>query len=136
MGRPWWHDSYWEKDNKPQKSLHLPSRKVLIWVGLAVTSLLLAMSRTGFQPFILIWFVDFVQYCCRILSYAIFIRVILSWFGINRYNIFIRILDDVTEPILVPLRRIVPTIGMFDITPLIAIGILFAIPIIVSFLLG
>jgi YggT family protein len=136
MGRPWWHDSYWEKDRKPQRSLRLPRRKVLIWIGLAVLSLLLSMSRTGFQPFILLWFVGFVQYFCRILSYTIFARVILSWFGISRYNIFILILDDITEPVLAPLRRIVPTIGIFDLTPLLAIVILFTIPIIITLLLG
>ncbi len=136
MGRPWWHDSYWEKDQKPQRSPRLPRRKVLVWIGLVVLSLLLAMSRAGFQPFIIVWLVGFVQYFCRILSYTIFARVILSWFGISRYNIFIVILDDVTEPILAPLRRIVPMLGVFDITPLIAIGILYAIPIIIIFLAG
>ena len=134
MGRPWWHDSYWEKDRKPQRSPRLPRRKVLVWIGLAVLSLLLAMSRTGFQPLIIVWLVSFVQYFCRILSYAVFARVILSWFGISRYNIFIVILDDVTEPILAPLRRIVPMLGVFDITPLIAIGILYFIPIIITLL--
>ena len=136
MGRPWWHDSYWEKDRKPQRSPRLPRRKVLVWIGLVVLSLLLAMSRTGFQPLIIVWLVGFVQYFCRILSYTIFARVILSWFGISRYNIFIVILDDVTEPILAPLRRIVPMLGVFDITPLIAIGILYAIPIIIILLTG
>ena len=92
------------------------------------------MSRTGFQPLIIVWLVGFVQYFCRILSYAVFARVILSWFGISRYNIFIVILDDVTEPILAPLRRIVPLLGVFDITPLIAIGILYVIPIIITLL--
>jgi YggT family protein len=136
MGRPWWHDNYWEKDRKPQRSPRLPRRKALVWIGLVVLSLLLAMSRTSFQPFIVVWLVGFVQYFCRILSYAVFARVILSWFGINRYNIFIVILDDVTEPILAPLRRIVPMLGVFDITPLIAIGILYAIPIIIILITG
>ncbi len=136
MGRPWWHDSYWEKDRKPQRSPRLPRRKGLIWIGLIVLSLLLAMSRTGFQPFMIVWLVGFVQYFCRILSYAIFARIILSWFGISRYNIFIVMLDDVTEPILAPLRRIVPMLGVFDITPLIAIGILYAIPIIIILIAG
>lgn len=132
MGRPWWHDSYWEKDRKPQRSPRLPRRKALVWIGLVVLSLLLAMSRTGFQPFIIVWLVGFVYHFCRVLSYLVFARVILSWFGISRYNIFIVILNDVTEPILSPLRRVVPMLGVFDITPLIAMGILYIIPIIVT----
>lgn len=136
MGRPWWHDSYWEKNQKPQRSPRLPRRQTLVWIGIVVLSLLLAMGRTGFQPFLIVWFVSFVQYFCRILSYAVFARIILSWFGISRYNIFILVLDDITEPILAPLRRIVPMLGVFDITPLIAIGILYAIPIIIILLAG
>jgi len=34
------------------------------------------------------------------------------------------VLDQITEPILSPLRRIVPRIGMIDITPLVAIILL------------
>ena len=134
MGRPWWNDSYWEKGRKPQNSPRLPRRQVLVWICVAVLSLLLAMSSTGFQPFISVWFVGFVQYFCRILSYAVFARIVLSWFGISKYNIFIILLNDVTEPILAPLRRVVPMLGVFDITPVVAIGILYVIPIIIILL--
>ncbi|MFC2032316.1 YggT family protein [Chloroflexota bacterium] len=136
MGRPWWYDSYWKKDKKPQRKPNLPRRQTLVWIGLVVLSLLLAMSRTGFHPFIIVWLVGFVQYFCRILSYAVFARIILSWFGIRRYNIIIVLLDDVTEPILAPLRRIVPMLGVLDITPLIAMGILWVFPIIIILLLS
>jgi YggT family protein len=33
-------------------------------------------------------------------------------------------LNDITEPILAPLRRVVPQLGMVDITPMIAILVL------------
>jgi len=33
----------------------------------------------------------------------------------------IRLLDDITEPILGPLRRVLPTLGMIDISPIVAI---------------
>ena len=77
----------------------------------------------------------FVQYFCRILAFTIFIRVLLSWFIVSRYNPAIIILDDLTEPILSPLRRTVPRFGIFDITPLVAIGILYFIPAIFGRLL-
>ena len=35
-----------------------------------------------------------------------------------------RILIEVTEPILAPLRRVIPLIGMLDITPMVAIFLL------------
>jgi YggT family protein len=39
-------------------------------------------------------------------------------------NPLIEMLDQITEPILSPLRRIVPRMGMIDITPLVAIILL------------
>ncbi|MFC1965313.1 YggT family protein, partial [Chloroflexota bacterium] len=136
MGRPWWYDSYWEKGKKPQRKSNLPRRQTLVWIGLVVLSLLLGATMTGFQPSVIVWLIGFVYYFCRILSYVVFVRVLLSWFNVRRQNIFIVLLDDITEPILSPLRRVVPRLGVFDITPLIAMGILYIIPIIITRLLG
>jgi YggT family protein len=59
-----------------------------------------------------------------VLTGAIFIRVLLSWFPIDPRNPLVTLLYDITEPILEPLRRVVPRLGMIDITPLIAIIII------------
>ena len=55
------------------------------------------------------------------LTAAIFFRALLSWFPIDPRNPLVTVLYDVTEPILDPLRRVIPRIGMIDITPLVAI---------------
>jgi YggT family protein len=60
----------------------------------------------------------------QLLSLAIFLRAILSWFSLDPRNPLIQVLDQITEPILSPLRRVVPRIGMIDITPLVAIILL------------
>jgi len=52
------------------------------------------------------------------------VRAILSWFAMDPRNPLIEVLDQITEPILAPLRRIVPRLGMIDITPLVAIILL------------
>ena len=54
----------------------------------------------------------------------IFLRAIVSWFPISPRNSLVIFLHQVTEPILAPLRRIIPTIGMMDITPMVAIILL------------
>ncbi|MFC2022263.1 YggT family protein [Chloroflexota bacterium] len=77
------------------------------------------------------WFFGFVYHLCRILTYTIFIRAILSWFSVSPYNLLVIVLNDVSEPILSPLRRIVPRIAMFDLTPLVAVAILYIIPTII-----
>ena len=136
MGRPWWYDNYWQKTERPGRRFRLPRRQTWVWIALIVISLLLAMQGMGFRVTGVYWFLGlflgFVNYLCRILSFAVLVRAILSWFAISRYNPAIAVLDDITEPILSPLRRVVPLLGMFDITPIVAIIILNFIPSIFS----
>jgi len=58
---------------------------------------------------------------------AIVARALLSWFNLRPDNPLVVILFDVTEPILAPLRRIIPRIGMLDISPMVAILLLYLI---------
>jgi len=66
----------------------------------------------------------FIRTLCQVLTFAIVFRAILSWFSPRPTNILAVILYRVTEPILAPLRRIIPRAGMFDFTPLVAIILL------------
>ncbi|HWN09928.1 MAG TPA: YggT family protein [Pyrinomonadaceae bacterium] len=54
-------------------------------------------------------------------SLLIFIRIILSWGRVSYSNRLVRLLTSVTEPLLGPLRRVVPRVGMFDISPIVAL---------------
>ena len=63
----------------------------------------------------------------QILWFAIFARAIISWFPIDPQGPIVRALDSVTEPVLGPLRRVVPRIGMVDITPMVAIILIFVL---------
>jgi YggT family protein len=71
----------------------------------------------------MIIFFRIVRLVCEVLTIAIFLRAILSWFS-PRPNTLTFLLDRITEPILAPLRRIVPQAGGFDFTPLVAIILL------------
>jgi YggT family protein len=53
-------------------------------------------------------------------SLLIFIRIIFSWGMVSQRHRVMRFLVNVTDPLLVPLRRMVPTVGMFDISPIVA----------------
>ena len=64
----------------------------------------------------------------QVLWWAILIRVLLSWLPmanirIDPYNPAVRLLYAVTDPILEPLRRFT-TIGMIDLSPLVALLLL------------
>lgn len=54
----------------------------------------------------------------------ILIRIVFSWAMVSYSNRLMRFLVITTDPLLLPLRRIVPTVGMFDISPIVAFIIL------------
>ncbi len=56
-------------------------------------------------------------------SLLIIVRVIFSW-GLSYSNALMRFLVRATEPILAPARRLIPPLGMLDISPIIVIFIL------------
>jgi YggT family protein len=62
-----------------------------------------------------------------LLQIAIMVRVIASWLPVNQYSPWLRWSYTLSEPILRPLRNVIPTIASIDITPIVAffgIGIL------------
>lgn len=67
------------------------------------------------------YLISFVEVFLQIMSLLILVRVLISWFPIDPSNPIIRILFQLTEPILAPFRRVIPRIGMFDLSPLAAL---------------
>lgn len=53
------------------------------------------------------------------------IRIVFSWGSVSYSNRIMRFLVSATDPVLVPARRIIPPLGVFDISPLIVILILY-----------
>jgi YggT family protein len=60
----------------------------------------------------------------QILTWAIIARSLLSWFPIDQGSPLYQMLFRVTEPIIDPLRRVMPSTGMIDLSPLAAIIVL------------
>lgn len=72
----------------------------------------------------MIWLYDLIDVLFKLLSLAIVARTLISWLNINPYHPLAVFLYRVTEPILAPIRRIIPPIGMMDISPLVALVML------------
>ncbi len=53
----------------------------------------------------------------------IFIRFLAAWFVFSR-NTFLGFVQRVTDPILIPVQRVIPTIGIFDISAMIVLLLL------------
>jgi YggT family protein len=59
-------------------------------------------------------------YLLWIFEFVLLARILLSWFpNVDRSNPLIQLLYDVTEPILRPIRDMMPQTGMVDFSPLI-----------------
>lgn len=69
----------------------------------------------------LITFIDLLYWVFWIL---ILVRVILSFVQINPYHPLVQMVYQLTEPILEPIRSIMPRTGMIDFSPLIALLLL------------
>jgi YggT family protein len=55
-----------------------------------------------------------------LLQIALLVRVFSSWFPVSPHSPWLRWSYVLTEPILAPLRAVVPTLGPVDITPIVA----------------
>ena len=74
--------------------------------------------------------VQFVEILGWALYIAILARVIVSWLPIGPDSPFapvVRTIYEITEPILSPIRRLIPGLGMFDLSPMIAIILIMVI---------
>jgi YggT family protein len=78
-------------------------------------------------------FLNLVDTVIRIYIWLLIIQAVLSWliaFGVvNRHNRVVGMAEDflwrITEPALRPIRRILPTLGGIDISPVILILLLY-----------
>jgi YggT family protein len=56
----------------------------------------------------------------NVLVIALFVRIIGSWFGVDRHRKWIRPAYVITDWLINPIRRILPPMGLFDFSPLLA----------------
>jgi YggT family protein len=87
----------------------------------AMVAGIIVSARTG-AVFRIIGFI--ISGLISIYILLIVIRIVFSWGMLSYTNRVMRFLVDVTEPLLGPLRRRIPPLGWLDISPLVAILIL------------
>lgn len=62
---------------------------------------------------------------CQILYWLLFARIIVSWLPVDPYHGVVQFLVQVTDPILLPFRRLPLQIGTLDLSPLVAFVAIF-----------
>ncbi len=87
---------------------------LLDFVGGLLQQLAVGVGEPRILPIILL------SWAFKLVELALIVRVVSSWLPISPYSPWIRWTYPLTNWILVPLRRIIPTLGMMDITPIVA----------------
>lgn len=73
--------------------------------------------------------VQLIDTIFNLIYLLILLRILLSWLPalgvrLDPYNPIVRLIYQLTDPILEPFRRIIPPLGMIDISPIVAILVL------------
>lgn len=117
------------------------SASIVLMVGLELAQIYLMGLLQGFVPSPLLAIVVAVRNLLILLIYiyigAIIVQAVMSWFAAagRGYNPVMSLLDRLTRPLLEPIQRVVPPIGMVDLSPLIALLLLnVALMLVSSFL--
>ncbi len=63
---------------------------------------------------------DLLALLLTVFLVAVIIKVVLSWISPGHYNPVIGLVDRISEPVLKPVRRLIPPIGGLDLSPLFA----------------
>ena len=71
----------------------------------------------------MIYFIQIVQLIISILTWIILLHVVLTYF-MSPYHPFRMAIDRIIEPLLAPIRRVVPPVGVIDFTPVVLMVIL------------
>lgn len=116
-----------------------PQNAPLWLLGLVIAAGLILVSLTNWLIGILaglsaavnggprVWLRLGVSAVFTILMAAILIRVIASWLGIGAYRSWMRPVVALTSWLIDPIRRILPPMGMFDFSPMVAWLVLYVV---------
>lgn len=87
---------------------------LLQFAGELLSQVMFGLAEPGMLPKLV------ASWVFSILKFALLVRVLSSWLPISPRSGWIRWSFVLTEWMIAPLRRVVPTVGMFDITPIVA----------------
>ena len=69
---------------------------------------------------VLRWFGLLVYRLLTLYSWILLARVLVSWLPVDPYHPAVRLLRDLTEPVLAPIRRRLPAVPGIDYSPIVA----------------
>lgn len=98
---------------------------IIIQIVIMALTLLLAYGTTGNPLQLLIWsIIGVTALFLNIFFFAMIISVILSWVAPASHNPGAELVNQICEPVLAPFRRMLPSLGGLDISPILAFMVL------------
>lgn len=98
---------------------------VILMLALAMLELLIVYSLKGFTPGPVLLLAravaQLIELFLNIFMVTIIIQVVLSWVAPQQYNPVTVLLHQLNDPLLRPLRRVLPDMGGLDFSPLVAL---------------
>ncbi|MDD5391574.1 MAG: YggT family protein [Thiothrix sp.] len=109
---------------------------IVLALGLTVIQVLLLVGLMG-KPVSLIGIVlyavfELLRTVIHIYIFALIVQAVMSWVGNSYGNPLADVLNSLTEPLLRPIRRVVPVIGMVDLAPMAALLLLYIVLIVLQ----
>ncbi len=91
--------------------------------ALGVFLLLLLKGASGFNPLLLLVFGVFgaAKVALNLFFFAILILIIISWVAPGNYNPIASILQQITEPLMAPFRKLIPPMAGLDFSPMVVL---------------
>lgn len=99
---------------------------LVLLLGFEIIKLLLVLSLKfgalpNFAGILILAIAELLEKVITFYFYAIIIRTVISWLSPVHHNPLFFVLHQLTEPVLRPFRRMIPLVGGFDISPVIAL---------------
>ena len=106
----------------------LDTSTILVAYVIQFLTVLLLLTIGGYRvdtvPIMVTTLVELAVLSLNLFFFVILIKIILSWVAPHTYNHATALLTAMAEPVLRPFRRIIPSIGGLDISPIFAIILL------------
>lgn len=86
-----------------------------VWLLASLGGIALGLAAT-----LVLGIAELVAFLLMLAFWLLVARVILSWIGRDSYHPMVPLVAQLTQPILRPIRRVVPDLGGFDLSPMVA----------------
>ena len=86
-----------------------------------IGSIMAPIGAVSYGGLLVYCIADLIALTLTVFLVAVFIQVVISWVSPGQYNPVIGLVSKIAEPVLKPIRKFIPSMGGFDLSPIFAI---------------